>query len=172
MVVNTWPSDIERIFAIRDFEMRDAAGVPFGSAISSWIVVNLETRRPARLPEAVKALRPDGTVRSLQGGFEAVPEVESPEGSEEFRVRWNNCDFNRHLGAQHYVSWALDLVPEAVLSTSWLRTLEIEYRAEARPGDLVVSEWEGRGKGEFVHRLRHAEDGRDLARLRSVWSPA
>jgi len=172
VVVKTWPSDIERIFAIRDFEMCDAAGVPFGSATSAWLVVDLEQRRPMRLPESVKALRPDGTVRSLQGGFAAVPEVESPAGSEEYLVRWNDCDFNRHLGAQHYVSWALDLVPDEVLSTSWLRTLEIEYRAEARPGDRVVSEWEGRGEGEFIHRLRHAEDGRDLARLRSVWSPA
>jgi len=172
VVVKTWPSDIERIFAIRDFEMCDAAGVPFGSATSAWLVVDLDNRRPMRLPESVKALRPDGTVRSLQGGFEAVPEVESPEGSEEYVVRWNNCDFNRHLGAQHYVGWALELVPDEVLSTSWLRTLDIEYRAEARPGDRVVSEWEGRGEGEFTHRLRHAEDGRDLARMRSVWSPA
>ena len=172
IVVKTWPSAIDRIFALRDFEVCDPAGMPYGSATSAWIVVDANKRRPMRLPPAVKELRPDGTMRALTGGFTPVPKVESPAGSAEYVVRWNDCDYNHHLGAQHYVSWALDLVPDEVLSTSWLRELDIEYRSEARPGDRVVSEWAPAGEGEFVHRLRHAEDGRDMARLRSVWSPA
>ena len=172
LVVKTWPSDLDRIFALRDFELRDDTGTRIGGAVSAWLVVDTKKRRPLRLPEEVKALRPEGVPRALPGEFADLPVVDTPQGRAEFEVRWHNCDFNRHLNQTHYVAWALDLVPDEVLATSWLRSLEIEFRAEARPGDRVVSVWEGRGEGEFLHRLEHADDGRELARLRSRWSPA
>jgi len=172
VVVKTWPSDIDRIFALRDFELRDGEGARLGGAISAWLVVDTEKRRPKRLPEAVKALRLEDSPRALSCGFDDLPVVTAAEGRAEFEARWHNCDFNHHLNQAYYVAWALDLVPPEVLESSWLRSLEIEFRAEARPGDRVVSVWEGRGEGEFLHRLEHADDGRELARLRSRWSPA
>jgi medium-chain acyl-[acyl-carrier-protein] hydrolase len=171
VVVRTWPSDIDRLFALRDFELRDGAGDPLGAAVSAWLVVETKRRRPLRLPEEVKALRPDDVPRALAGAFAELPGIATPGGRAEFEVRWHDCDFNRHMNQTHYVAWALDLVPFEVLASSWLRSLEIEFRAEARPGDRVVSVWEGRGEGEFLHRLEHAEDGRELARLRSRWRP-
>jgi len=176
VLVDTWPSDLDRIFALRDFELCDAEGSRFGAAISAWLVVDETKRRPVRVPDSVKALRPTNAERALTGGFDELPEVGAPEGQAEFEVRWHNCDFNGHLNQAYYVSWALDLVPLEVLSASCLRSLEIEFRAEARPTDRVVSDWEGpvRGhrEGEFIHRLRRADDGKELARLRSRWRPA
>jgi len=170
--VRTWPSAIDRLFALRDFELHDGAGTRFGGAISAWLVVDTNKRRPLRLPAEVKALRPASAPRVLPGGFTDIPAIATPAGRTESEVRWHHCDFNQHLNQTHYVGWALDPVPAEVLATSWLRSLEIEFRAEARPGDRVASVWEGRGEGEFLHRLEHADDGRELARLRSCWSPA
>ena len=172
VTVKTWPSDIHRVFALRDFEARDADGAVYGRAISAWIVVNAVERRPVRLPDAVEALRPETPVRALEGGFARIPDVESPEMSVEHLVRWSHCDFNHHLGAQHYVAWAVEILPDELLASSWMRELDVEYKAEARAGDRVVGEWEGRGEGEYVHHLRHADDGRVMARLRTRWSPA
>lgn len=172
VVVRTWPSDVDRLFALRDFELSDGSGARLGGAISAWLVVDTKKRRPLRLPADVKALRPSDAPRAMQGGFDELPAVETPAGRAEFGVRWHHCDFNQHLNQTHYVAWALDLVPSEVLAASWLHSLEIEFRAEARPGDRVASVWEGRGEGEFLHRLEHADDGRELARLRSRWSPA
>ena len=172
VVVRTWPSAIDRLFALRDFELRDGSGARIGGAISAWLVVDTKKRRPLRLPEEVKALRPEGVARALPGGFDELPTITNPQGRAESAVRWHDCDFNRHLNQSHYVEWALSCLPDEVPATSWLRSLEIEFRAEARPGDRVVAMWEGCGEGEFLHRLEHAEEGRELARLRSRWSPA
>jgi len=47
LVVETWPAGIDRISALRDFRLwRD--GVEVGRALTSWLVMELATRRPRR----------------------------------------------------------------------------------------------------------------------------
>ncbi|MHC4955425.1 MAG: acyl-[acyl-carrier-protein] thioesterase [Planctomycetota bacterium] len=172
VVVTTWPSDIERLFAIRDFALRDAKGEPWGAAISAWLVVDEVRRRPQRVPEAVRALRPIDAPRALEGGFEQLPEVETASHSASFPVGWSACDMNGHLNQAGYISWAIDALPTALHAASVLRSLEIEFLLEARPGDMVTVEAEADGDGVFRHRLRRDSDGRELARLRTRWAPA
>jgi len=46
--IETWPSGIDRLFALRDFIIRDGKGNEIGSAVYGWLLIDLETRRPIR----------------------------------------------------------------------------------------------------------------------------
>jgi medium-chain acyl-[acyl-carrier-protein] hydrolase len=161
VVVRTWPSGIERLFALRDFEL--AAG--WGAATSAWLVVDVAKRRPVRVPEEVQALRPVDPKRVLEG-FAEIPEAESARYEASFPVRWTECDMNGHANQASYVGWAVDVLPDAFLAAHRPASLEIAFRAAARPGDVVVA----RADGE-LHSLRRAADGKELARLRIRWLP-
>lgn len=159
VTVRTWPSGLDRLFALRDFELADGWGV----ATSAWLVVHVAKRRPVRIPEQIQALRPVDPRRVLVG-FEELPEPEGARYEASFPVRWTECDMNGHANQASYVGWAVDVLPEEFLAAHRPASLEIEFRAEARPGDVVVS----RASGE-VHSLRRERDGKELARMRIRW---
>ena len=49
MTLETWPSGIDRLFAIRDFRMVAGEEVLL-RATSEWMVIDVNRRRPVRLP--------------------------------------------------------------------------------------------------------------------------
>ena len=65
--VRTWPSDMERVVARRDFLFRDENGQTIGRGISSWVVMDVESRRPVRLPSPIRDLPTPDRPRALPG---------------------------------------------------------------------------------------------------------
>lgn len=57
VTLETWPSGIDRLFAIRDFRMLDGEEVIL-RATSEWMVIDLNRRRPVRLPACVTETAP------------------------------------------------------------------------------------------------------------------
>jgi acyl-ACP thioesterase len=163
VTVETWPSGIERLFALRDFRI----GPRWGVATSAWMVVDTRRRRPVRVPESVKALRPEDPERVLEAFGELPPEGpdEPAERTMEFPVRWSDCDVNGHANQASYVGWMTDVLPDEFLRAHEPRSFEIEFRAEARPGDVVVSAARG-----GMHVLRRRGDGMELARASLRWA--
>ncbi len=48
VVVETWPSGIDKLFALRDFRVCDTRGEVLGIATTYWLIVHLDTHRPIR----------------------------------------------------------------------------------------------------------------------------
>jgi acyl-ACP thioesterase len=169
--VTTWPSGHHGVFAMRDFEMTDAEGRPLAVATSSWIMVNLKTKQPARVEDHI-----DGRVavprRALDDAFPALPACESPERDQEFRVLFKDLDLNRHVNHAVYIQWALETVPPEILKTKRPVAIEVAYKAEAFYGDAVLSRLQaGSAEGGpcFVHGIFHKASGAELTRLRTRW---
>ena len=55
--VHTWPSGIERVFALRDFYIRQD-DCTIGSCISAWIIIDTANRRPVRPTSFARQLNP------------------------------------------------------------------------------------------------------------------
>ena len=56
--INTWPSGTQQLFALRDFKMNGADNQIIATAISAWLVIDLQKRRPVRIAPFVERLRP------------------------------------------------------------------------------------------------------------------
>jgi len=48
ITIQTWPSGLERLFAMRDFIIFDADRKVIGTAKSAWIVIDMALRKPVR----------------------------------------------------------------------------------------------------------------------------
>ncbi|MHC4939352.1 MAG: acyl-[acyl-carrier-protein] thioesterase [Planctomycetota bacterium] len=158
VTVRTWPSGIKGLFALRDFELKG-----WGVATSGWVVVDVNKRRPVRIPDSVKALRPEDPERVLVG-FHDLPDPSEERHTRSYHVRWTECDMNGHANQASYVGWAVDVLPDEFLAEHVPSSLEIEFRAEVRPGDVVIATSDGE-----VCSLRRESDGKDMARLRVSW---
>jgi len=167
----TWPVSRETVFTVRDFELRDASGAQIGRATTSWAVLNVASRRPARLSDVLPdyPLHPH---RALEDSFASLPVLEVSRDELRLPVLRGDVDMNRHVNNTVYAGWALETVPQEVAETCRLSSIEIGFRAEALYGDTIVARSAPAGDDPdcFLHRIDNAADGRELARLRTRWT--
>ncbi len=167
--VTTWPSGLEGRTALRDFVVRAARGEIVARALSHWLILDIETRKPVR-PEAVL---PPIVVESCEHAVplatDKLPEVVPPFTEWRSRVRYQDIDINKHANNASYLSWALEALPIDAWSTRRLATCDVQYFKECRYGDAVLSRISPAGKDKFKHSIVRDHDSRELARLVSSW---
>jgi medium-chain acyl-[acyl-carrier-protein] hydrolase len=183
LTVQTWPSGLERLFALRDFRILEGERA-IGVATSAWLMLDLQSRRLVR-PESFRdwqeIIHPE---RSVAVGLEKLPGVdgsEPPLQERELPVRYADLDINLHVNNTRYVEWLLEAVPLEILRDRRLAELDIDFLAGAEHGERILSRAysEGPRPGRqpqahlnelaFRHILLRQGDGREVARARSLW---
>jgi len=167
--VETWPSGADRLSALRDFVVR-AEGEEVGRAVTAWLLLDLEKRRPARpdrlLDERLRAEQP----HALAPSRARLPEPAGGGGERRLEVRYEDIDQNHHATNARYLAWALEAAPEALWRSSRLAAVEAHYLAESRLGEQLVSRSGPDGDGGLLHAVARVGDGKELCRLRTVWT--
>lgn len=171
LTVRTWPSLREGRFSCREFELLDHGGSVVARATSSWAAIDLATRRPVRIDRLPPY--PLTPRRAIADDFATIPPLLEPQTEEHFRVRRSDLDMNCHVNNMVYVGWALDAIPDDLAERLRPVSLEIGYRAEALAGEeiTVSSACSEEDSATLVLQKITAADGRELARLRTVWRP-
>lgn len=138
VTLTTWHKGLNRLFYLRDFIMTDAQGNAIIKATTSWLVLNLETRRLVRDPE----LMDEGTVNAehvLETPADKVqmPKDIVPEMVMEHVVSYSDVDANAHANNAMYMQWAMDAVEYEMTSAHQVKELTINFNHETKAGDLV-----------------------------------
>jgi acyl-ACP thioesterase len=172
LAVETWPSGVERLFALRDFRIRDAEGGVVARATSQWLVLSLETRRAVWPEEALDARAREEAERVFDEGFVKIAPLGEVEERRRFDTRYQDLDHNDHVTSRTYVTWALEAIPEATWRSSRLSFLEVHYLAEAFHPSAITScarRIEGPGDRAYRHSIVRDSDEKELARLETRW---
>lgn len=172
--VETWPSGTERLFATRDFIVKNVDGDVLARAVSWWLMIDIESRHPLRLPEFISSLTLTNRERALNGSAPKMPEPRADANAREVRVRYADLDVNGHANNVRYVEWALEGIPKDVLESMRVAELDMVFKAEAiyeEPVTVSVDSIAG-DEAIFRHVLRSSHDGRYLAGLSTTWRVA
>ncbi|MGB9906247.1 MAG: acyl-[acyl-carrier-protein] thioesterase [Candidatus Saccharicenans sp.] len=170
ITIKTWASGKHGYFALRDFEIYDAGQQKIALATSSWMIIELESRRPVR----VENLFPDELIlqeRALQDDFPTLPIVERLDHRAIFRVMFEDLDYNRHVNNVVYSRWAVEGMPRDILFSGRPQELEINYRSEAFYGDEieVITQTPESPGGFWVQQIYDLASGKEVSRIRSRW---
>jgi medium-chain acyl-[acyl-carrier-protein] hydrolase len=138
MMVKTWPKGIQqRLFFMRDFELRTLQGQPVVAASFAWLLVNPKIRRILP-PQSLGAGIPDN------GGLSAIPEALdklSPPGDlvERFKVqaRYSTIDLLGHANSARYVDWICDCFSQEDYRARPLDWLQLNFINETLPGEQL-----------------------------------
>lgn len=189
----TWFQEAGKLGAQRDWIMRDKmTGREIGRATSTWVMINMRTRRLCKLPEEVRLrcawyqLQPPANAIASEYTRLKIPEV-SPESAivgPAQVARKSDTDMNGHINNVIYLGWAVETTEPDVRDNCHLYQVEIDFKAECHSGDVVDS-WGQRttppavlaanGAGpdalSFLHTLRRreGEGGTELVRARTTW---
>lgn len=138
--LQTWHKGFDGPFYVRDFRMLGADGQPAVLATSSWLILDMNTRRLLRREHLEDKLPLDTELH--EHAIEApCGKVTMPgdqlEQMAEHRVAYSDVDFVGHANNARYVVWAMDCLDYGQLTTQRVRSLRINFNKEVCPGDTV-----------------------------------
>lgn len=138
ITLTTWHKGLNRLFYLRDFILTDDQGRERVKATTSWLVLNLETRRLVRDPHLME----DGTVctdNAIEAPADKVimPKDIEPEYVMEHIVAYSDIDTNGHANNAMYMQWAMDAVDYEVASKRAVKEFLINFNHETKPMDHV-----------------------------------
>ena len=133
----TWPRRWEKLFALRDYAIRDAEGAMVIRGRGAWLVLDVEKRRPLR-PQSMMETLP---LYDKQDAFSSVPAGLTPrENSSKAGERvavYSDIDCYGHVNSARYIQWIQDLIDVDILTNANQARLDINYLSEVLPGDTV-----------------------------------
>lgn len=137
--IETWPTGTDRIFALRDWLIRDESGKEVARATSSWVVIDIVKRTPVRVERV--AGRTDVIVdrHLFERTAAKLPSCEQGEPTFRTRANFADMDLNRHVNATRYVEWMFEGLPEGLRESGGeLAEIEINFNGESRAGDELA----------------------------------
>ena len=153
----SWHKRVERIFALRDFILYDAAQIPIVKATSAWLLMDIHTRRMLRvehvLPQLAQVNIPRDAIAAIPEKL-GVPEKECLSLVHTHRVGYSDLDLINHVTNTKYVEWTLNCLPFESLNRNALSSFQINFNLEAKHDD-VVELWHA-----TPHKNAHYVEGR------------
>lgn len=110
--ISTWPSALNRIFAERDYEIKNGQGEVLIEASSQWIIIDTQTRKAIR-PTIMTKFLPYVTERKMidQKKNRAL-KIDKALLEYVHQVQYSEIDINGHTNTSRYLEWIQNMVKE------------------------------------------------------------
>jgi acyl-ACP thioesterase len=164
ITVRTWPRGGEKLFALRDFDMRDAEDNPAIQARSCWLIIDMEKRRPLR-PQSIMDNMPHNEGQDALSAAVGLEERKSLRKTAERRALYTDVDYNGHVNNVSYIRWIEDTIDPALLEQAARMRLDINYLNEILPDETTeiwsvqIEDSEASHAFAFEGRKSQAADG-------------
>lgn len=131
VTVRTWSCGMDKIHAIRDFEVTNQNGDQVAIASSKWVLIDTEKMKISRLNDAVMNAYTIENEKIFDDDFDKLQEPKNGYSKEiEVILTSDMMDVNGHVHNINYMDFASQILPVEVMeNTEWL---EILYKKEIR----------------------------------------
>lgn len=129
-IVETWPKNLERIFYLRDFVIRNQQGDIVAKATSAWLAINIDNKRP----KVFKSETSDAFTRlnDLHALDYSPLKLDGTEDGDNSLITptYFDVDLNRHVTSTRYVDWMMDLYSPEFHEHNYPTKLSVNYLKE------------------------------------------
>ena len=171
IMIETWPSGVDKLFAIRDFRVTDLSGRLLGTASTYWLIVNLDTHRPVRPREELeKYARITYGDPVFKDGPGKIDLPGQPEQIDHHLVGYSDLDVVGHVNNVKYMEWCIDTAMRGTGPDREIGAFEINYVQEAHFGEEITITGDSRGKMDaLLFAATKDRDGSEVFRARLSW---
>jgi medium-chain acyl-[acyl-carrier-protein] hydrolase len=174
IIVKTWPNGTDKLFALRNYDVRYPDGRHIAHGISSWLILDRTTKRVQRPDSILSEYHPDLVYEKspVRHAEKLEPASEIFETSPTFKVRVSDLDVNLHTNNVNYLKWVSDLYDLDFITKYSPVSAEINYLAESVFNDEInIKTSVGKNAGTFYnHSVYRTTDSKELCRIRIGWS--
>jgi len=135
--VSSWPRRWEKLFALRDYEIRDAEDNAVVRGRAGWLVLDIEKRRPLRAQAVMDNLPPNDGIDAFPAGPAGLSAGENLEKKMVRSALYSDIDYYGHANNARYIQWVQDVTDMGVLTNARQIRLDINYLSEILPGETV-----------------------------------
>jgi acyl-ACP thioesterase len=137
VTVESWPRGSEKLFALRDYDMRDASGSPVIRGRSGWLILDIARRRPLRVQQVMEKLPLNDGINAMAASSPSLSARENLMKVGERRAGYSDIDYYGHVNNARYIQWIQDILDPDMLDKADQLRLDVNYLSEVLPGELV-----------------------------------
>ncbi len=165
--LETWSRGTDGFYGYRDFNFVDNNGKVIIQATSSWLVLDLKSKRIVRLSEFDDFPKYEESVFGNNAG-----KVKSPQSSNELfftPVIFNEIDINQHFNTGRYLERIVDSYDFEFHEKKELIEFEVNFLKEGMPADLLAVKKQELDEYNHLCSVVRKSDNVELVRARLVW---
>lgn len=166
VTLRTWPSGRDRLFYYRDFEITDEEGKILLLASTAWFVID-SSKRERIQPDWWQTQEYPFSPKVFTSKLGRLKSCGCEHG-ELIPVNYGDLDQNGHVNNVRYIEWMLNSLPLEFHNSHDIRSLEINYLAEAIYGHTVSICTTETSPCHLDHGIMAG--GIELFRARTVWA--
>ena len=136
ITIETWPSGVDKLFAMRDFRVVGSEGDTLGSASTAWLILDINTRRPERPGQRMEAFSEKNNP-VFDSGLERISLPEELDLLSSHEVQYSDLDIVGHVNNVKYMEWCLDALMNGESIKQQVREFEINFMSEALQGETI-----------------------------------
>jgi acyl-ACP thioesterase len=143
ITIETWPATGDRLRAYRNYKVLNQYGKVIINCLSYWMLMDLTTRRPMRLPAEITEMRLTDRPHVVEEKSTRLRPFEG-ENEQTIYVRRADTDMNQHVNNARYVEWMLETIP-AKKATA-IQSFDIIFMQESNEGERLKASSSYSGK--------------------------
>jgi acyl-ACP thioesterase len=171
--VRTWPNGTDRLFALRNYEVKHPDGRHIASGTSSWLILDQTTKKVQRPDSILTQYNPSLHTQSspVRYATKIDPSAENGNISPVFRIKVSDLDINLHTNNVRYLKWVSDSYDLDFVMQYEPQSAEINYLAESKFDEeiMIRTSVDNDGGCFYNHSIFRASDNKELCRVRIEW---
>lgn len=157
--LTTWHSGTDGVFALRDFTIHNHEGRKLISATSSWLVVDIETRRPKRPQSINMPFAETHPNRALNTNPQKVNQMSGEDfSSTEVTSQLSDIDINGHINNTKYLEWVVNSFSSDLYAEHLVKSLQINFLSEGFLGETFTVKVAHSNRNKFLSEIIRKED--------------
>jgi acyl-ACP thioesterase len=136
ITIKTWSRGIDGAYSFREFEFYDQQNNKIGIASSSWVPIDIQTRKPTKVFD-VETVEKIAIKDSVEIELKKVFLPKEMEVGFHHKVRLTDLDINNHANNARYVEWIYNSLPKDFFQNQNGFKFHINYLGEAKLHDQV-----------------------------------
>ena len=133
----TWSRKVERLYAYRDFQIKDKEGNVIVIGTSRWIFVDIDRRRPVRLTADITDLYESEIDKNVFAEEMEDVKCEDYLFKKEYYIQRRDIDMNEHVHNLSYLDMAYEILPDDIYKNKIFDNVRITYKKEIVYGEKV-----------------------------------
>lgn len=164
--IETWIEDVFRLNTTRNFQIKNSKNEVIGKAVSLWVMINFDTRRPVELDklgdiqqhaERVKIdILPPAKIDNVSGTIENF-----------LQTKYSDIDINQHVTTVRYLQWMSDCFPLDFHRDNKLKRFDVNFMSEILYNEKVEVVKENISENEF--KLEILKEGKSACRGKFIF---
>jgi len=173
IIIKTWPNGTDKLFALRNYEVKYPDGSHIASGTSSWLILDRNTKKIQRPDSVLSQYNPNLHTENspIRYASKIDPASENGRVSPLFGIKVSDLDVNLHTNNVMYLKWVSDSYDLEFIMNNDPQSAEINYLAESRFGEeiMIRTSIENEHSSFYNHSIFRTSDNKELCRIRVEW---